>query len=170
MDGSSRCCLPQGGRTTRRAFLRTLPAIPLGLSAVLSGWVPSARAAEPAADDWRTLPAVMRAAFVRRKGDFWMSCPGRSYPIDAEMKRYAGLLTEAAQDLGVQLVMNANPIYDQKDQDAFIARLKANPPDGVVLFVMDRHGVAWPTANALADTAIPSVIFAPRKPAHWSGP
>ena len=160
MDRSSRCSLPQGCQTTRRAFLRTLPAIPLGLSALLSGRSPS-HAAEPPADDWRTLPAVIRAAFVRRKGDFWMSCPGRSYPVDAEMKRYAGLLTQAARDLGVQLVMNASPIYDQKDQEAFIGRLKANPPDGVVLFVMDRHGVAWPTANALADTGIPSVIFAP---------
>ncbi|MBM3472283.1 MAG: hypothetical protein FJX75_03290 [Armatimonadetes bacterium] len=156
METCSRSCLPQDCLTTRRAFLRTLPAIPLGLSALLSRQVPSR-----ASDDWRTLPAVIRAAFVRRKGDFWMSCPGRSYPVDAEMKRYGGLLTQAAQDLGVQLVMNASPIYEQKDQDAFIGRLKANPPDGVVLLVMDRHGVAWPTANALADTGIPSVIFAP---------
>jgi len=156
MNRSSGCCLSEGCQTTRRAFLRTLPAIPLGLHALLSGRTPS-----QASDDWRTLPAVVRAAFVRRKGDFWMSCPGRSYPVDAEMKRYGGLLAQAAQDLGVQLVMNANPIYEQKDQDAFIGRLKANPPDGVVLLVMDRHGVAWPTANALADTGIPSVIFAP---------
>jgi hypothetical protein len=163
MDDSSCPCPLSTCQSTRRAFLKTLPAIPLGLSALLSDLArPSpGQEAPAAASDWRTLPAVIRGAFVRRKGDFWMSCPGRSYPIDAEVKRYTGLITDAAHKLGVQLVMNANPIYDQKDSDTWIARLKASPPDGVVLFVMDRHGVAWPTANALTDTAIPSVIFAP---------
>lgn len=160
-----RCGLPSSEKhlTSRRVFLRTLPFVPLSLDALL------ANAKRISADEetpgrsaeWRTLPAVIRAAFVRRRGDFWMACPGRSYPVDAEMKRYTQLATDAAKKLGVQLVFSLNPIYDQQASDTWIARLKANPPDGVLLFVMDRHGVAWPTANALAETGIPSVIFAP---------
>ncbi|MGQ9730157.1 MAG: hypothetical protein ACUVX8_02700 [Candidatus Zipacnadales bacterium] len=150
----------------RREFVKYLPTIPLGLTMMLRGGgergeLPWADADETVADDWRTGPPVVRAAFVRRPGDFWMSCPGRSYPVDAEMERYASLLRDAAQRLGINLVMNVNPIYTPQDQEAFMSRLQAHPPDGVVLLVMDRHGVAWPLANALTDTGLPSVIFAP---------
>jgi hypothetical protein len=146
----------------RRDFLRSLPALPLGLGAMLGHPSQASAGASTAPEpEWRTGPAVIRTAFARRKGDFWMSWPGRSYPVDSEQRRYATLIREAGERLGVTIVPALKPIYDQTDSATFLERLGTDPPDGVLLVLLDRHGVAWPTAGALADTGIPSVIFAP---------
>ena len=153
---------PTGCPLHRRDFLKALPAVPLGLGAMLGELARSPASAQGAAGaDWRTGPAVIRTAFVRRKGDFWMSWPGRAYPVDAEQRRYAKLIRETGERLGVTIVPALKPIYSKDDSATFLERLKAEPPDGVLLVLLDRHGVAWPTANVVADTGIPSVIFAP---------
>jgi hypothetical protein len=45
--------------------------------------------------------------------------------------------------------------------EKFLAGIKRHTPDGVLLVLLDRHGIAWRTADTLADTGIPSIIFAP---------
>ncbi len=143
----------------RREFLARVPAFSLGMGALLSGSAGGAfgdllkpRGAKPTVD--------VRAAVIRRR-EYGLSWPGGAYDGEAAERRYTRELRDAAGELGINLMLNAGPIHDDQASGEFLARLQAEPPDGVVLLLLDRHGPAWPTANKVADTDIPTVIFCP---------
>ncbi len=140
-------------RVSRRRFLLRLPAIPLGFGLALSDSGQRLFAAPKA-------QATLRVAFVKRRVyDF--SWPGGAYDGEAARKRYTEQILAAGRELGMQIAMEPQPLHEQAAADRFLAGLQRHPPDGVLLVLLDRHGVAWPTANKLADTGLPAIIFAP---------
>jgi hypothetical protein len=104
---------------------------------------------------------IIMAAIVRRKEDYGMWWPGQIYDGEAAKKRYKAQLKETAVKLGVYLKMRSDSIYNTAEADAWITEVKHSKPDGIILLVLDRQQHSWPTAYKVADTGIPTVIFAP---------
>jgi len=70
-------------------------------------------------------------------------------------------MAAAEKQLGLQLEIRKDPLYSRTEAEAWLAEAKAARPDGLVLVLLDRQAHAWPTVHLAADTAIPSVVFAP---------
>jgi hypothetical protein len=104
---------------------------------------------------------VIEAAIVRRKEDYGMFWPGAVYDGKAAIARYTEQIKNTAKLLGMKLNLRTDPVYSNDEADSWIATVKGKNPDGIVLLVLDRQQHSWPTAYKVADTDIPSVIFAP---------
>ena len=105
-------------------------------------------------------PAV-RAAFVRRSGDYGLLWPGAVYDGEAALKNYSSQLKETAKLLGIRLDLRELPIYTPAEADAWLAESETAKVDGLVLVMLDRQQHAWPTAQKAALTGIPLMVFSP---------
>lgn len=140
----------------RRQFLRTSAQAAVGLGLASSGL--SALFADEGPR--RPNPRVtVRAAFLRPKGRYWLGWPGASYPVEQARKDYTNRLLKAGRSVGVNVVPNLQPLYEQKDVDRFIAQIKHTRPDGVVLTIL--HMNQWGRAQKIASAGIPTIVFAP---------
>jgi hypothetical protein len=106
----------------------------------------------------------VRAVFLRPATDRgeWMSWPGYTYDNKNCQVEMTKIMTEAAQKLGVTLEVDAAPIVDQAGIDKLIAECKKNPPDGVVVAVMQIGPTEyWPLANKFVAERgeIPTIVF-----------
>ena len=165
---SGRCSLHCGTyhKCTRRDFLRGSAGLFAGtvllpgcLSATKKPMVTEnpIRACGPAA---KYVPTI-KAAFVRRKGDYGILWPGAVYDGQAARNKYAAQVTEAVKSLNVKLDFRAEPIYSAAEADNWLAEAKSANVDGLLLLLLDRQEHAWPTAAKAVDTGIPTVIFSP---------
>jgi hypothetical protein len=105
--------------------------------------------------------ATIKAAFVRRKGEYGMRWPGAVYDGKAAQRKYTTEMQETAKQLGVNLQLRDLPIYSQAEADAWVAEAKSTNPDGLLLMMMDRQEHSWPTAHKASDSGIPLIIFSP---------
>jgi len=162
--GKGRCAAGCGERAKvgRRAFLGAASAV-----AALLPLRGSALAAEgedagekPAGPGARCVP-IVRACFVRRKGDYGLRWPGAVYDGAAALRRYAEELGAAAKELNLRLDLRAEPLYSQTEGDAWVAEAAEAKPDGLLVVVLDRQEHAWPTAGKAIDTKLPTVVFSP---------
>lgn len=103
----------------------------------------------------------LRAAFVRRKEDYGILWPGAVYDGEAALKMYTDKLNDSAKKLGVKLDLRTVPVYTSEEADAWLKESKTKNPDGLILVLLDRQKIAWPTAKIVADSGIPSIIFSP---------
>jgi len=103
----------------------------------------------------------IRAAFVRRKGDYGMLWPGAVFDGEQARKYYTAKVRAAERQLGLQVNLRDDPIYSPEEADTWLADAKAAKPDGLLLLLLDRQQHAWPTAQKASDTGIPTVVFAP---------
>ena len=115
------------------------------------------RACGPAS---KCVPAI-RAAFVRRKGQYGMRWPGAVYDGEAARKMYTEKLTDTARQLGARLDLRSEPIYSLDEAQAWVAQSETANVDGLVLIVLDRQEHSWPTAQRVAASEIPSIIYSP---------
>jgi len=90
-----------------------------------------------------------------------MLWPGAVYDGDAALKMYTEKLNDAAKKLGLNLDLRTVPVYTSEEADAWLEESKTKNPDGLILVLLDRQKIAWPTAKKVADSGIPSVIFSP---------
>jgi hypothetical protein len=153
------------GCVSRRAFLQGSTAVLAG-SSFLAGCssmkqehvaVEPIRQCGPAANYRPTL----WAAFVRREGEYAMLWPGAVYDGEAARSMYSAKVTETARQLGVNLDLRAKPIYSLAEGQAWIAQAEAAKADGLVLVMLDRQEHAWPTAQKVAQSKIPSIVYSP---------
>lgn len=164
---SGKCPLHCGThyKCTRRDFLRSSATLLAG-SSVLAGCA-SLGSHKPTLAPMRpcgpasVYVATVKAAFVRRKGDYGIRWPGAVYDGEAARGKYTSQLMEAAGGLGVKLDLRAEPIYSAAEADNWLAEAKSANVDGLLLLLLDRQEHAWPTAAKAVDTGIPTVIFSP---------
>jgi hypothetical protein len=104
---------------------------------------------------------TIKAAFVRRKEDYGMLWPGAVYDGRAAMKMYSEKITAAAQKLGAKLDLRSEPLYSLAEAEGWIAEAEAQKADGMVLVMMDRQQHSWPSAEKVALSTIPSIIYSP---------
>jgi hypothetical protein len=103
----------------------------------------------------------IKAAFVRRAGEYGMRWPGAVYDGEAAMKRYTEKLSQASVDMGFHLDLRSVPIYNNEEADGWLKEAAEQKPDGLLVIVHDRQEHAWPTAQKAAESGIPTVIFSP---------
>ena len=77
--------------------------------------------------------------FLRPDSDHgdWMSWPGIFYDNKASQAMFTKVMIDAAEKLGVTLEATEVPIVDVSAIDKLLAECKHNPPDGVILTVME---------------------------------
>jgi len=162
---SNRCAAGCGQhqQVHRRDFLATSAS--LASASLLGGWLLDGGPAwadkiEPQGPGAKCVP-VVRACFVRRKGDYGMRWPGAVYDGEAARKKYTDQLSAEAKKLNLKLELRPEPIYSAEEADQWIAESQATKPDGLLVVLLDRQQHAWPTANKAIDTAIPTVVFSP---------
>ncbi len=115
---------------------------------------------EPAAD---AKPRV-RAVFLRPDSDRgdWMSWPGVTYDNKGGQAGFTKIMTEAADKLGVNLEVDAKPLVDAAAIDKLLAECKKNPPDGVIVNVMELGPREyWPLADKFVAERgnLPTIVF-----------
>ena len=152
-------------KLNRRDFLRGSTVLLAG-SSLLSGCTSLGRQRmvtepmRPCGPASKYVPTI-KAAFVRRKGDYSMWWPGAIYDGQAARRKYTAQLTQTAKTLGVKFTLRPEPIYNPAEADAWLAEAKTDKPDGLMVLLLDRQQHAWPTAHKAVDTGIPTVIFSP---------
>jgi hypothetical protein len=165
--GRGRCPLRCGAqnRFNRRDFLRGSATLLAG-SSVLTGCTslsqprPTVRPMRPCGPASEYVPTI-KAAFVRRKGEYGMWWPGSVYDGEAARKKYTAQLTETAGAVGAKLDLRPEPIYSPEEADAWLAEAKAANVDGLMVMVHYRQKHSWPTAIKAAESGTPTVIFSP---------
>ncbi len=158
-----RCCM------NRRECLQLLSASAIvGAGMTATGMAAWAAAQDgPAPTDFIDAAALRPAPDVRVAATFlemprpvWLGWPGTTYDLDAHQQEYRALLAQSAAKVGVQVGLEPAPIHHEEGVAAWINKLKADPPDGVL--VMLQHMGCWGWALKIArETAVPVVIFAP---------
>jgi hypothetical protein len=164
---SEQCPLQCDGhyKCTRRDFLRGSTVLLAG-SSLLAGCTSLrqqnviAELVRPCGPASKYVPTI-KAAFVRRKGDYGMFWPGAIYDGETARRKYTAQLNETAETLGVKFNLRPEPIYSLAEADAWLAEAKANKVDGLMVMLLDRQRHAWPTAQKTVDTGIPTIIFSP---------
>ncbi|MBN2137726.1 MAG: hypothetical protein JW720_07960 [Sedimentisphaerales bacterium] len=165
---SGRCPIHCGKhhKYTRRNFIRQSAGL-LAAPALLAGCSSSARgpmktqkpilAAGPASK----YKSKIKAAFVRRKEDYGMLWPGAVYDGHAARKMYTEKMTCTAKQLGIEFDLRSDPIFSLAEAQNWIATAEEEKVDGLFLVVLDRQKHAWPTAQKVAASSIPSIIYSP---------
>ncbi len=101
------------------------------------------------------------AAFVRRQEDYGMLWPGAVYDGEAALGMYSGKVAQTASRLGAEVTLRLKPIYSLAEGEAWIAQAEAAKVDGLLLIMLDRQQHAWPTAQRVARSRLPSIIYSP---------
>ena len=104
---------------------------------------------------------TIKAAFVRRKGDYGMLWPGAVYDGQAAQKMYTQKMTDTAQKVGAKFDLRREPLYSLAEAEGWIAEAESEKVDGMVLVMMDRQQHAWPSAQKVAQSKIKSIIYSP---------
>jgi hypothetical protein len=104
---------------------------------------------------------IIKAAFVRRKEDYGMLWPGAVYDGKAARKMYTEKMTSTAGKLGAKFDLRSQPLYSLAEAESWIAEAEAQKADGMVLIMMDRQQHSWPSAEKVAQSTVPSVIYSP---------
>ena len=161
-DGHESCC-----GCSRRMFLASAGAAVLTPAMMMhsaSGQTGGAGTTErPVAQAGPASKHVtrLRAAFVRRQGEYGMRWPGAIYDGEAALAKYRQQMIETAKTLGIEVDLRPKPIYSLDAGRQWVAEAEAAKVDGLFLVVLDRQEHAWPTATCAVDSPLPAVIFAP---------
>ncbi|MCX5685017.1 MAG: hypothetical protein NT049_15235 [Planctomycetota bacterium] len=148
-------------RMGRRTFLGAASASALVAALQMAGCGETATRPVPAPGRMSGPGPKVRAVFIRPKAEkYWMGWPGASYDLAAHQNLYIDTLQNAADDLGVDLAF-AEPLYDAAGVTAFLDKLKADPPQGILVTLMDIH--RWPDVDRIVAErgTVPMVVFAP---------
>jgi hypothetical protein len=108
----------------------------------------------------KVVPTV-KAAFVRRRGEYGMRWPGAVYDGKAARATYTKALMAASKELNVQVDLRPEPIHSKAEAAAWVAECTAAKPDGLLVLLQDRQQHSWPTAHMAADSGIPTLIHSP---------
>ena len=108
-------------------------------------------------EEW---PEIL-VAYVRPKEKYWLGWPGTSWEethYPEFMKKTRAQLEQWGRELKLKVTFQPEPLYDDAAAGAFAARVKEQPPKGVVLFPL--HMNVWKRVQQIADAGAPTVIFA----------
>lgn len=145
---------------TRAAMATAAPVVLGGLGSCGSDSAPAfarIRACGPGSKH----VARIKAAFVRRKGDYGMRWPGAVYDGETSKKFFSESLLREAGRLGIDFNLQPEPLYSLDESKAWVEAAKTEGVDGLMVMVHDRQEHSWPTAALAADSGIPTVIYSP---------
>ncbi|MCU0961710.1 MAG: hypothetical protein MUF48_16570 [Pirellulaceae bacterium] len=144
------------GEYTRREVLKAAGA---GVTAGLFG-----PTLVRAADDAAVQPAVedpldVRVVYVHQKEKQWLGWPGTFWDPGTFTGKSRELVEEFGKQLGIAVSFEPAPIHDPAEIDAFINKVKAERPKGVVIFPLNADEFISGTIDRMTQTGIPTVVF-----------
>jgi hypothetical protein len=74
---------------------------------------------------------------------------------------YSDKMINTAKKLGAKLALRSEPIYSLTEAESWIAEAQKENIDGLVLIMLDRQEHSWPSAQKVAQSGIPSIIYSP---------
>lgn len=101
----------------------------------------------------------VQVAYLRPKEKYWLGWPGTAWNVQEFTAKSRGQVEQFAKQLKVQVAFAPEPLYDEAAVDGFIAKIKETQPKGLLLFPL--HMNQWKMADKIAQSGIPTVIFAP---------
>ena len=146
----------------RREFLQAAGAAGgLALLASAKGLEAGEASAPPPA---KKTPTVLGAFLYRpteqlAKEGYW-SWPGSSFDPEGHQKRYSAKVSRLSRDLGMEITLEPKPLAAGSDVARFIARVKQEQPDGLLLFMFKK----WLNKHAhriVKETGLPMVVSMP---------
>ena len=82
----------------------------------------------------RPKPKVrMLAAVIRLKPPYWLGWPGTSYDLEKHRSEYSRLFDQYAQEVGVELRQEINPLESEEAIAGFVKKVQAEKPDAVLV-------------------------------------
>ncbi len=144
---------------TRRTFVISLGAAALSPAAAAAQAAAAGRI-KPCGPASRYTPAV-KAAFVRRKGEYGIRWPGQIWDGEAARARIEKQTMAAAKSLGLHIDLRPEPLYSAEEAGQWLEQAAAAKPDGLFVILLDRQEHAWPTAAKAAGLGIPTVVHSP---------
>lgn len=148
----------------RREFLLSLPGIRLGIELAMSEGEAAPVCKRGNLLSWgpghKATPR-MKAVFVRREEEYDFLWPGQGYDGEAARRDYTDKMTQAAREIGIDVVLQGQIIHSIEQANEFAASLKEQNFDAALVVLLDRQKHAWPTAHRVAETGIPTIVFAP---------
>lgn len=121
---------------------------------------PAVRRIAPAGPASKYVPTV-KAAFVRRKGDYGMLWPGEIWDGEAARNKIRQWIKTTAAGLNMKIDLRPEPIWSLEETGQWLRESADAKPDGLLVILLDRQAHAWPSAKLAADTGIPTVIYSP---------
>jgi hypothetical protein len=150
----------QWGGLSRREFLVATAGMTMSNGFLLRAATARevARAARPETrDDWPDVTVV----YLRPKEKYWLGWPGTAWEKNAYegfLAKSRSLLEKFGQDLKVRVGFEPEPLYDADATDAFVAKIQASKPKGVVVFPL--HMQEWGNVKKIVESGIPTIVFA----------
>ncbi len=93
-----------------------------------------------------------------RQAGYW-SWPGSGFNAEGRQQQYAGTLQGLAQNLRLELTLEQKPLDDSASVGAFIARVQAAKPDGLILAPFKKGH--WPAVvRIVEETHVPTLVLA----------
>ncbi|NQT84325.1 hypothetical protein HQ563_14970, partial [bacterium] len=90
-----------------------------------------------------------------------ISWPGYQFDIKTGEALHKKVLTEAAEKLGVELVIKHEPLGSDEAVNAYLEQLKKAPPDGLFIVAMELFRWGWVNHLAQNRGDIPTIIYSP---------
>lgn len=132
----------------------------LAATSLISTVAEAAETASPAAPAPRGVATPeIRVCYLRPQAKFWLGWPGTSWDVEGYIAKTTKQIQEFADQLKLKVVFEPQPLYDAAAVNQFIAKLKADKPQGVL--VMPLHMDRWGMVDQIAKAGTPTVIFAP---------
>ncbi len=147
------------GKINRRSFLQLTSAATVGLPLVLALENRPVMAISGLERQKKKPLPVVRAVFVRLPTPWWMGWPGAAYPVEQREREITANLQRLAREVGVDLLVEPKFLSNPEETNRFCERLKASPPDALLVIV--HHLYLWNLAEALVNTGIKTIIYAP---------
>ncbi len=154
-------CAESSAEFSRRGFLYAAGAVAAG-AALHDRSARAEAAATPDANRTKT-PATVRVAFLyppteELKKEGYYSWPGSGFDAEGHHRQYLERITAMAKELGIRLAVEEKALTGPA-VDAFIASVKADAPDGLLLIPFKKS--EWPAVQRIIEqTGIPTVAVA----------
>jgi len=145
-----------GGELTRREVLGVAGAgMAAGLMAPMTLTAAEGAVANPGPDD----PLDVRVVYARPKGRQWLGWPGTFWDPESFTGKSRALVEEFGRQLGMKVAFEPAPIHDAAEVEAFVKKVKAERPKGVIVFPLNADEFISGTTDKIAQSGIPTVIF-----------
>ena len=155
----------------RRQFLARLGlagGAALTIHSGLFGWSAGAVMGKPKVPgDSAAKPRIM-VGFARPDFNRYYLWPGAGFPLDENQKLFTEIIEKAAEELGVTLLIEREPLKDNDAMNAFLAKW-GGEADGALVTQMGREQRRAAVGHFLdaRPEGLPAVIFGPQGTRTW---
>lgn len=157
------CCSGYHVDLSRRAFLRAMGMATAGMT--LGGTLGAAgQTGAAVAQPRQKGEARMRGVFLyppteKLKQEGYYSWPGASFDAEGRQRTYTERIQSIARELGMRVELNGTPLDEEASVSAFVAEVKQDPPDGLLLIPFKKSHWSHVT-RIVEETGAPAIVVA----------